>query len=214
MNSFLRFFSVVIFVGGFLSFRIGKGNSIDRKDGIFDFCYKDDASECFRMFSDNISHFISQNAYYDVPETKKELIDAAIMRFKEELKKIPFEYRVGEKYKSTKILSLRVGGKTVGFVKLACYGYLESIFCESGEIEILVISKEFRKKGYGKRLLCKAMKYLQEKNAKKIVLAVESKNYGARALYEGAGFKIDTSLVRDVGSSGKSNDVFYYFSSK
>lgn len=78
--------------------------------------------------------------------------------------------------------------KPVGFV--ACDAYWHSFFDESiGEIHEIVVAKEYKGRGIGKKLMEVAEEYLKSKGYKKIELWVGERNHTARKFYEKLGYK-------------------------
>lgn len=65
-----------------------------------------------------------------------------------------------------------------------------SVLINDTEIDELIVSKKFQGKGYGKKILLWAIKYMQEQQAESILLHVADWNQNAIKLYENYGFKI------------------------
>ncbi|KAL1924667.1 uncharacterized protein VTP21DRAFT_4321 [Calcarisporiella thermophila] len=65
-----------------------------------------------------------------------------------------------------------------------------------GYIAMLAVSRDFRKRGLGTALVCRAIKAMKEEKANEIVLETEVTNLGALALYEHLGFIRDKRLHR------------------
>ncbi len=93
-------------------------------------------------------------------------------------------------------MAAEVGDVIVGFV--ACDTNWVSAFDEKdvGEIHELFVLPEYRGRGYGSRLLLKAMDYAKERGKDYVELWVGRTNYNARRFYQKFGF-------RESGSWGK-----------
>lgn len=65
-----------------------------------------------------------------------------------------------------------------------------SVFINDNEIDDLIVSKKYQGKGYGKKILLWAIKYMQEQQSETILLHVADWNKKAIKLYEDCGFKI------------------------
>ncbi|GIO93635.1 MULTISPECIES: GNAT family N-acetyltransferase [Paenibacillus] len=84
--------------------------------------------------------------------------------------------------------------------ELAGYVYVEAEpdFRE-GSIEYIAVSGDFQRRGYGKKLLAKALRYLFENvGAEEISLCVSRDNIGAIRLYESMGFETEHQLAAFV----------------
>lgn len=84
--------------------------------------------------------------------------------------------------------------------ELAGYVYVEAEpeFRE-GSIEYIAVSGDFRRRGYGKKLLARALRYLFENvGAEEISLCVSRDNIGAIRLYESMGFETEHQLAAFV----------------
>jgi len=89
---------------------------------------------------------------------------------------------------------LKENGKTAGFV-----GYCEKPHPwyakrTGGTVDIIAVSKDFRRKGYGRKLLEYVVKELFKMGNNVVALAVVTHNKPARALYERVGFKIANTI--------------------
>ncbi len=82
------------------------------------------------------------------------------------------------------------GEKPVGFIVVQpdCRFQGEEI----PEIHELVVAPAYQGKGIGKKLMEKALKYLEEKGYQKVALWVGEKNEDARRFYERLGFRLVT----------------------
>lgn len=69
-------------------------------------------------------------------------------------------------------------------------GYTPDLGEDDFYISLVVVDKEERGKGLGKRLIGKAMEIAQQKGSSRLVLDVDTENHRARALYEKLGFKL------------------------
>lgn len=78
---------------------------------------------------------------------------------------------------------LRDQGTVAGFTT-----YYQANFYE-GEIQFIAVSKDFRRKGYGKLLTEYAVRELFKMGVKKVNLLTRMNNAGARRIYERVGFK-------------------------
>lgn len=75
-------------------------------------------------------------------------------------------------------------------------GYcLSSIEGYSGEIESIFIEKEYRKFGFGGKLMESALKWFKEKNIKDIKINVVYNNNDALPFYERYGFKVGNYIL-------------------
>jgi ribosomal protein S18 acetylase RimI-like enzyme len=89
-------------------------------------------------------------------------------------------------------------GKAVGFVQL--YPTFSSVSMKrSWILNDLYVSASARKKGFGEKLLQKAIEFAEETGAKGLSLETGEDNLTAQRLYEKIGFK-------------KESNYFYYFS--
>ena len=68
---------------------------------------------------------------------------------------------------------------------------LNNIWQESGYIDDLFVTREFKRKGIGTQLIKKFIEYLKVKKIKKCKLGVDIKNINAISLYNKLGFKTD-----------------------
>ena len=59
---------------------------------------------------------------------------------------------------------------------------------DTADIEDIAVDKEFRRKGLGDKLLCEALKKIQDENKEKVFLEVRGSNIPAINLYKKAGF--------------------------
>ncbi len=91
---------------------------------------------------------------------------------------------------------LRQNNTVAGFTTY----YQENFY--NGEIQFVAVSKDFRRKGYGKLLTEYAVKDLFKMGVKKVSLCTRLNNEGARRIYEKVGFK---EIHRD-------EDGFIYYS--
>ena len=76
-------------------------------------------------------------------------------------------------------------GKLAGFI--AYYNNHPSR--ESAFLTMLIVDRDFRSTGLGKRLLCQSLADLRKKQYKKILLEVKTENSRAVSMYERNGFK-------------------------
>ncbi len=68
-------------------------------------------------------------------------------------------------------------------------GYvMGNIICGEAELYRIAVLKNFRKKGYGQKLMNKFLEECAERNAEKVFLEVRSRNKAAIALYRKSGF--------------------------
>jgi len=74
------------------------------------------------------------------------------------------------------------GGKIIGYSAYLLSG-------DDSEIVQIVVDKEYRKMGYGKKLLESGINEMKKLNKNSIFLEVRVSNMAARNLYLGAGFK-------------------------
>jgi ribosomal protein S18 acetylase RimI-like enzyme len=89
-------------------------------------------------------------------------------------------------------------GNPVGFVQL--YPTFSSVSMKrSWVLNDLFVKKTVRKKGFGEKLLKKAIEFAEETGAKGLLLETGQDNVTAQRLYEKIGFK-------------KESSYFYYFS--
>jgi ribosomal protein S18 acetylase RimI-like enzyme len=89
-------------------------------------------------------------------------------------------------------------GKAVGFVQL--YPTFSSVSMKrSWILNDLYVNASARKKGFGEKLLQKAIEFAEETGAKGLFLETGQENVTAQRLYEKIGFK-------------KESNYFYYFS--
>ena len=89
-------------------------------------------------------------------------------------------------------------GKAVGFVQL--YPTFSSVSMKrSWILNDLYVNASARKKGFGEKLLQKAIEFAEETGAKGLFLETGQENETAQRLYEKIGFK-------------KESNYFYYFS--
>lgn len=84
---------------------------------------------------------------------------------------------------STELIYLTENGKQVGSLLLVNEGTSSSIY----SLEVLL---NHRKKGYGKKLMEKAIKHCKEKGFSTINLNTEFDNVPANKLYQNLGFKV------------------------
>jgi len=68
-----------------------------------------------------------------------------------------------------------------------------SVACYENEIDDLIVSKKFQKKGYGKQLLLWGMHHIREKNKRPITLHVAEWNRNALGMYKKVGFEVVSS---------------------
>lgn len=87
----------------------------------------------------------------------------------------------------------------VSFV-LEASGNIRGVFLaayrgQKGYIPLIVVHKEYRRRGYGKVLLQKGLSFLAEAGCKEVILEVLSDNKQAISLYRSEGFKMAESLL-------------------
>ncbi|MBS4535710.1 GNAT family N-acetyltransferase [Clostridium sp. D2Q-14] len=70
-----------------------------------------------------------------------------------------------------------------------------SVAIYGNEIDDLIVSKEYQKKGYGKKTLIFAINRMQQKNISPIILHVADWNQGAIKMYLNNGFKITKTEI-------------------
>ena len=93
------------------------------------------------------------------------------------------------------IFVAEIDGKPAGFV--ACDATWHSFFDEDvGEIHEIVVAREYRGKGIGKRLMEAAENYLKSRGHKKIELWVGERNYAAKKFYEKLGYTAGEKVGR------------------
>ena len=80
------------------------------------------------------------------------------------------------------------GNELVGYLN---GNILKNIWQESGYINDLFVTKNFKRKGVGTQLIKSFIEYLKKKKIKKCKLGVNIKNTPAIALYNELGFKTD-----------------------
>ena len=97
------------------------------------------------------------------------------------------DYRASSQYPSGKgkltIKAFRVKGKPVGF---SAY-FMEEFY--RGRILFVSVDKEYRSKGYAKKLMLGAIEDLKKRGARLIYLITRTDNKVAQKLYAGLGFK-------------------------
>ncbi len=115
-------------------------------------------------------------------EYKKINIDKIRMPPKKDLKK-EFEEFVS----SSKLITFLVeaDNKTVAYINCKIH---RSFWTKRGYIDDIFVKKEFRKKGYGTRLMNEFSDFLRKKRIKEIELSVNPKNLCAIHLYKELGF--------------------------
>ena len=65
-----------------------------------------------------------------------------------------------------------------------------SVACYGNEIDDLIVSRKFQRKGYGKQLLLWGMQHIRERSNDPITLHVAQWNNGALMLYRHVGFEV------------------------
>lgn len=85
------------------------------------------------------------------------------------------------------------GGKVIGFGSLSVY--LTPVYGYKGKIEDMVVDKNYRGQGLGRKLLESLINIAKEKNIKSLYLTSNPARQTAIRLYESAGFeKKDTGI--------------------
>ena len=84
------------------------------------------------------------------------------------------------------LLVMEENNKLIGFL----YGQQINKKEKKGCIQVIFVSKRFRKKGVAGSLITGFIKIIKQKSYKKIQLSVDAKNIGAIRLYRNFGFKI------------------------
>lgn len=138
---------------------------------------KGDFSELFDLVMGNMKHHIKIN------KLKWEPIDKIK---KLELKSLKEDFND----KKIKIFIYEIEGKIVGYINFSiikCSSYTKVKY--RGEIHDLFVSKKYRKKGIGKKLVNYALSFFNSKNIKNIFISVSSNNISSITFYENLGFK-------------------------
>jgi N-acetylglutamate synthase-like GNAT family acetyltransferase len=98
-------------------------------------------------------------------------------------------FDIGNSY--AKFLVLKEGSNIIG-----CVG-INQKSKDIGELRRLYLAKEYRKKGWGQKLLKKAIEFCKDKNMRKIILDTTERNSRAIGLFSKFGFT-------ETGRVGKS----------
>ncbi len=97
--------------------------------------------------------------------------------------------------KNSVLLVAEENKRLIGFL----YGTLKEYKSNRiSDMEVLFISKKFRRKGIARSLIKEFIKILKNKKYKKIQLSVNTKNIGAIKLYEKLGFTIFKYEMRKI----------------
>lgn len=97
-------------------------------------------------------------------------------------------------FKSGELLVIFDEDRIIG---MACVHFRETCIRKIATIEDVVVDKEYRKKGFGEKLVKSLVKRAQERGANRVELTSKPKRVGANALYKKMGFKkINTNYYR------------------
>ena len=97
------------------------------------------------------------------------------------LQKIIGNNEVGE------ILVLKVGNKIIGMVSLL-YTISTALGDRVAILEDMIISKEYRNRGFGKELLAEAIRFSKQRGCRRLTLLADFDNDVAIKFYKGFGF--------------------------
>ncbi len=94
-----------------------------------------------------------------------------------------------QSYPNYKIYIARFDGKTVGTFSLLIMDNLAHLGKSSGIVEDVVVAKDMRSMGVGKKMMEYAMKICKENKCYKMCLSSNLKREAAHRFYENLGFK-------------------------
>lgn len=82
------------------------------------------------------------------------------------------------------------------------FGYVGALCVDDGEIALIAVDKEHRRKGIAKKLLLEAERIAVEKGCMNMFLEVRVSNDGAKALYQSCGY-VPVSIRKKYYENGE-----------